>query len=550
VRTFGKYRLLEPLASGGMADVWRAETTGAAGVVKEVALKLVRGEHEARSDFVRMFIEEARLASRLSHANVVQVFEFDQVDGRYYIAMELVRGRNLVRVSERARELGARLGLPRAVHVGAEVAKALAYAHRLAGQDGAPLGIVHRDVSPHNVLVSFEGEVKLADFGIARAMSRAGLTDPGTVKGKLAYMAPEQARSAAVDPRADVFALGVVLWELCAGRRLFARDTDAATLAAVLDGAPPSPPSAWNEAVPPELDAVIVSALERDPARRMASAQDLATALGRVLLGLARSPEDWDLRGLMHRLWPDGATPGPTAATERTVVRPGPRAAPGGGEEESAAAAVEPGADAPADGGTHATYTGMEPPRRRPGRAVRLGTAAAVAIAVIGGGGVVVARRGGEGTAPTATATATETPTATTETANPNANANPPTVPVTRVPDPVAPGPSPRPGPTAPPPVPPTSSSVRPERSGRDAAAESKGAAPADLTAAGTLHVTSPSWANVTVDGKPVGETPVSVKLAPGRHRVRASHPRHGAREAVIDVLPGGRADWNANLGR
>jgi eukaryotic-like serine/threonine-protein kinase len=158
----------------------------------------------------------------------------------------------------------------------------------------------------------------------------------------------------------------------------------------------------------------------------------------------------------------------------------------------------------------------------------------------------VVARRGGEGT----TATATETPTATTETANPNANANPPTVPVTRVPDPVAPGPSPRPGPTAPPPVPPTSSSVRPERSGRDAAAESKGAAPADLTAAGTLHVTSPSWANVTVDGKPVGETPVSVKLAPGRHRVRASHPRHGAREAVIDVLPGGRADWNANLGR
>jgi serine/threonine-protein kinase len=185
VRTFGKYRLLEPIASGGMADVWRAEWTLAEGVVKEVALKLVRGEHAARSDFVQMFIEEARLASRLGHANVVQVLDFDQVDGRYYIAMELVRGHHLGRVVERARELGVRLGVPRAVHVGAEIARALAYAHRLADR-GRPLELVHRDVSPHNVLVSFEGEVKLADFGIARAMGQAGLTAPGTLKGKLA----------------------------------------------------------------------------------------------------------------------------------------------------------------------------------------------------------------------------------------------------------------------------------------------------------------------------------------------------------------------------
>jgi len=200
VRIFGKYRLHELLASGGMADVWRAEVTGAAGVVKEVALKLVRGEHAASSEFVRMFIEEARLAARLGHANVVQVFEFDQVDGRYYIAMELVRGHHLGRVVERARELGLRLGLPRAVHLGAEIARALAHAHR-AAEGGRPLGIVHRDVSPHNVLVSFEGEVKLADFGIARAMGQAGLTAPGTVKGKVAYMAPEQGRGEALDAR-------------------------------------------------------------------------------------------------------------------------------------------------------------------------------------------------------------------------------------------------------------------------------------------------------------------------------------------------------------
>src|SRR5512140_157032 len=133
-----------------MADVWRAEVTLAAGVVKEVALKLVRGEHEARSDFVRMFVEEARLAARLTHANVVQVFEFDQADGQYFLAMELVRGRHLGRVVDRARELGLRLGLPRAVHVGAEAAKALAYVHRTA-DGGRSLGLVHRDVSPHNL---------------------------------------------------------------------------------------------------------------------------------------------------------------------------------------------------------------------------------------------------------------------------------------------------------------------------------------------------------------------------------------------------------------
>ncbi|HEY6003549.1 MAG TPA: serine/threonine-protein kinase, partial [Anaeromyxobacter sp.] len=306
MRTFGKYRLVEPLASGGMADVWRAEVSGAEGVVKEVALKLVRGEHAEKSAFVRMFVQEARLAARLSHANVVQVFEFDQVDGRYYIAMELVRGRHLGQVSERARELGVRFGVPRAVHVGAEVAKALAYAHR-ATDGGRPLGLVHRDVSPHNVLVSFEGEVKLADFGIARAMNLSELTDPGTVKGKIAYMAPEQARGCAVDARADVFSLGVIVWELCTGRRLLARDSDAATLAAVLGDEPLSPPSAWNEEVPAELDRAVLAALERDPERRTRSAQDLATALSGVLLRVARSPEDVDLRAFVQRLFPDEA---------------------------------------------------------------------------------------------------------------------------------------------------------------------------------------------------------------------------------------------------
>ncbi len=371
MRTFGKYRLVEPIASGGMADVWRAEVTGAAGVVKEVALKLVRGEHAARSDFVRMFVEEARLASRLGHANVVQLFEFDQIEGRYYIAMELVRGRHLGRVAERARELGVRFGVPRAAQVAADVARGLAYAHRLT-EGGRPLGLVHRDVSPHNVLVSFEGEVKLADFGIARALDRAGLTDPGTVKGKAAYMAPEQARGDVADARADVFSLGVVLWELCAGRRLFARESDAATLAAVLSDAPLSPPSTWNEEVPAELDRVILAALDRDPARRTASAQELATALAATLIRLVRSPEEVDLRAFMHRLFASELAARDASPPEPTRVRPVAMAA----EPVAEPSPVPPADDEPP---TRTVAAAATTPRRRRAWAAAGGAAVAAA---------------------------------------------------------------------------------------------------------------------------------------------------------------------------
>ncbi|HET9596412.1 MAG TPA: serine/threonine-protein kinase, partial [Anaeromyxobacteraceae bacterium] len=374
MRAFGKYRLVEPIASGGMAEVWRAEAPGAEGFVKEVALKLVRGDHDARGEFVRMFIQEARLASRLTHANIVQVFEFDQVDGRYYIAMELVRGRTLREVVDRCREQGLRLGVPRAVHVGAEVARALAYAHRLQ-EGGRPAGLVHRDVSPQNVLVSFEGEVKLTDFGIARALGATEATAPGTLKGKLAYMAPEQARGGAVDGRADVFALGVVLWELCTGRRLFARESDAATLAAVLADEPVSPPSAWNEGVPADLDACVLAALERDPGRRTASAEALADALAALRLRLAARHEDLDLRALMRRLWPQGDGPTPPRPASETVVRE-----PSAGGERSGPTAT-----------TVARPVAARAPRRRAAAAVAFG------LVVAGTGVAWWARRAGEG---------------------------------------------------------------------------------------------------------------------------------------------------------
>jgi len=490
VRSFGRYQLVSLIASGGMAELWRAEVAGPAGVRKEVALKVVRGEHGGQGDFARMLVEEARLAARLTHANVVQVFELVEEGGRHAIAMELVRGRDLGRVLERCRELGVRLGLARAVHLGVEVARALAYAHRLA-EDGRPLGLVHRDVSPHNVLVSFEGEVKLADFGIARAMSQAGLTDPGTVKGKLAYMAPEQARGEPVDGRADVFALGVLLWELCAGRRLHARESDAATLAALLSGEPISPPSAWNEAVPPDLDAAILAALARDPAARTPSADTLVAQLAAVLLRLARTPEDVDLRGLMQRLWPDGdAAP---ARLEQTAVRP----AAGAAEPSATRTIGQPGGPAPAG--------------RRTGRwALR----AALAVLVVASGGTLARRLlggvAGEGSTPSPAATA---------------------------PAPAAAPPSP--ALADPPPAGEAEPPVTTDPS-RDPALARRGQ--------GRLLVSAHPWATVTVDGRAVGETPQDLLLQAGRHRVGASHPTIGRAEVEVELAPGERLSWRPRL--
>jgi serine/threonine-protein kinase len=518
VLSFGKYRLVEPLASGGMADVWRAEVTGAAGVVKEVALKLVRGEHGARSDFVRMFVDEARLASRLGHGNVVQVFEFDQVDGRYYIAMELVRGRDLGRVVERAREAGVRLGLPRAVQIGVEVARALSYAHRLT-EGGQPLGVVHRDVSPHNVLVSFEGEVKLTDFGIARAMHRAGLSEPGTIKGKAAYMAPEQARGEAVDARADVFSLGVVLWELCAGRRLFAREGDVATLEAVRSSAPVSPPSAWNEEVPPALDRAILGALERDPARRTGSAQELGAALASVLLGITRAPEDVDLRDLMHRLFA-----GEIAASQKpplvdpTRVRPPPAAA-----EPVAAFALARGE--PEEAPTLTAAAGAAGRTRR-------GAVVAGAAAVLGAAAFTLvpltqrAARPAPGPARPAVAAAAA---------------------------PVAAAPS---GETAPEGITPAPLDALPPATGSESAEldASPGVAPVQSASGlsaltvppaasgqGILSVNATPWGRVRVNGHDVGDTPQSMRLPAGRHRVRIERKGQRSVDELVTVVAGKR---------
>ncbi len=514
-----------------MADVWRAEAALAQGVVKEVALKLVRGEHQHQDEFVRMFVEEARLACRLSHANVVQVFEFDQVNGRHYLAMELVRGRHLGQVLERARTQGVRLGIPRAVHVAAEAAKALAYVHRQS-EGGRPLGLVHRDVSPHNLLVSFEGEVKLADFGIARAMSLAGGTEPGTLKGKIAYMAPEQAAGRPVDARADLFSLGVILWEMCAGRRLFARESDAATLAAVLQGPPPSAPSEWNEEVPPEIDVLVLGALERDPERRIASAEELGARLSEVLLRVASSPQDWDLRTLMQRLWPEGEGRSAPSQAESTLVRLPPDPGPSVLDPPSA-----PDATAP-------TQTLVSPTGLRGRRAWVLGAVVA-GVALVAGAGLWngwsgrQARGGGPDAVPGAAPVPEAEDAAGTRTGSgvgdraglgaegPGTGAG---TPEARTETAAGSGPA----------------AGTETEAGSGAAADASGGGAA--IAPGVLYVNAVPWGRVAVDGRAAGETPLTLSLPAGWHRVRVVHPSFGARETLVEVRPGRRSSFTPTL--
>jgi serine/threonine-protein kinase len=295
----GKYVVGRRLAEGGMAEIYLCSVRGPEGFEKKIAVKRIRSLLAGDPDFVQMFIAEARLASLLNHPNIVQIFDFNKDEESYYLAMEYVRGQSLWSVHKRARELMIPVPTTLVAHIGAEVARGLHYAHRLSVK-GQWLALVHRDVTPHNVLLSYDGVVKLTDFGIAKAAG--GMTAPGKLKGKFAYMSPEQARGEAVDARSDIFALGIVLWELLTGGRLFDGDGDLAILRSVQHSIIP-PPARLNPEVPPGLDAAVMRALERDPAQRYQSAQELERALAEHIFTQARGVEDTDLSAFLKRIF-------------------------------------------------------------------------------------------------------------------------------------------------------------------------------------------------------------------------------------------------------
>ncbi len=281
-KSFGRYELLELLATGGMAHIFRARLASARGTEKELVIKRVLPHLTQNRDFIDMFIDEARISMPLNHGNIVQVFEFGQEGNDFFLAMEYVRGRNLETVLERMKLAEDKVPFPVALFIAAEVAKGLAYAHRFRDPHDRPSGIIHRDVSPQNVLVGFQGEVKLTDFGIAKARSRIRSTAQGIIRGKACYLSPEQAECRELDGRSDLFSLGVVLYEMLTGTRPFEGLSEIETLAKVRQAAVQAP-SRLRADIPSELDGAVLKCLNRDPERRFADTGGLQVVLSRIL---------------------------------------------------------------------------------------------------------------------------------------------------------------------------------------------------------------------------------------------------------------------------
>jgi serine/threonine-protein kinase len=329
----GRYRLLRKLATGGMAEVYLAQAAGPAGFQKTLVLKRILPRLAEDSSFVEMFLNEARLAALLNHPNIVQIFDLGEADGSYYIAMEHIDGPNLRALCRRALEAGRIVPFEYAAKVISLACEGLGYAHDFA-DNGQPLNLIHRDISPDNILISRTGAVKLVDFGIAKAANRGCLTKAGTLKGKLSYMTPEQLRDKPLDRRADIFALGVVLYELIAGTKPFDASSEMATMHAILRD-PPTPLKERRPECPAALVAIVDRALEKDRERRYPDCRAMQRDLEQYLISRHKSLGAYELAQLVIDVvppLPGGAmTPVPTprpAATPKPKPEPTPKPKP------------------------------------------------------------------------------------------------------------------------------------------------------------------------------------------------------------------------------
>ncbi|HEX4962191.1 MAG TPA: TonB family protein [Thermoanaerobaculia bacterium] len=300
---FGQYTLLERIAAGGMAEVWKARMQGVEGFQKTVAIKRILPHMTDNAEFIGMFIDEAKLAAQLSHPNIVHIYDLGKIGRDYYIAMEYVEGKDLRSLLNAGRRRGLPLPLGLSLMVASRVASALDYAHRKRDFEGRELALVHRDVSPQNVLLTYDGDVKLCDFGIAKAVSKASQTLMGALKGKLQYMSPEQAWGRPVDGRSDLFSLGSVLFEMVTGERLFPGESEISVLESVRQGQVRSPRQV-NPAVPKEVDEIVTRALAVDPQARFQTAGEMKQRLEAVLAALpaAGATGPADLAAYIHRL--------------------------------------------------------------------------------------------------------------------------------------------------------------------------------------------------------------------------------------------------------
>jgi serine/threonine protein kinase len=296
------YEILCRLARGGMAELFLARAVGPQGFEKLIVVKKILPKLASNAKFLELFVNEARIAAALDHPHIAHVYEFGKDDTSYFMTMEYLHGQNMLAVLRRNAMLQQQLAIDHVVHIGRCVAAALHYAHERRRPSGELMQIVHRDVSPANIVVGYDGAVKLVDFGVAKVMSNPGNTRTGIVKGKISYMSPEQAKGETIDRRADVFALGIVLWEMTTMQRLFKTENDLQTLQSIIHDRAPRP-SERRPTCPVELDRILLRALERDPTKRYQTAEELEIDLEELAREQKLRQSTIALRLLMQQLF-------------------------------------------------------------------------------------------------------------------------------------------------------------------------------------------------------------------------------------------------------
>lgn len=325
----GSYEITRPLARGGMAELFLARSVGLEGFEKVVVLKRVLPHFAENPRFIRSFLDEAKLVAGFDHPNIAHVYDMGMADGSYFFTMEFVHGVDLRTLLRRCHRERLPLSIALRVSIARNIASALHYAHERRGPDGM-LDIVHRDVSPSNIIVSYDGVPKLIDFGIAKAASSTIKTQTGALKGKVSYMSPEQARGAPIDRRTDVFALGIVLWEMVACRRLYKSDNEMATIQRIIYEPPPSPRTVRGDC-PPALERIVSRALQLDPAARYQTARELEVELEEFAVEHRLKHSSIELGAWTQQMFADEQSTSPARVESKPArerKKPAPRPAP------------------------------------------------------------------------------------------------------------------------------------------------------------------------------------------------------------------------------
>jgi TonB family protein len=320
---FGQYVLEEHIATGGMAEVYKARMMGMEGFQKTVAIKRILSHLTDNDEFVRMFIDEAKLAAQLNHNNIIHIYDLGKIDRSHYIAMEFISGRDLRSILQECRERGLHVPVALVLYISTLLASALDYAHKKRDFENRDLGLVHRDVSPQNVLISLEGDIKLCDFGIAKAASKASHTRAGALKGKLQYMSPEQAWGKDIDHRSDIFSLGLVLYEMLTLEKVFAGDSELSVLEQVRNPRVSAPSSA-NPDVEPEMDRIILKALRPETTERYQSARELQRDVEAVMREHGWAPDHTTIARFLRELAEGGEITTSPSVSDTAVPPPPP----------------------------------------------------------------------------------------------------------------------------------------------------------------------------------------------------------------------------------